>query len=279
MQHNFSNTEWASRAHSFVRDGAWPFVYDSVASACEAFAGVSARAYWERRKRSDDNPTADALDRLTFHINALASWMDRRVMIERRALGEIRLRWAEEKALIARRKSKLFERRNRNADRVYRRLGTPDARALYVRWVSPLPPVVDATSMAGSLELFTDGIVQACEVYVSPPPSLKSAGERAAKAFKWPEPSPYPPIPGARFLSDNRGPGAALVAEEMAGPLEMDDWPGMVEGPGGVIMTREEFERRRDALNAQAWLRQSLWSMAVMLAKAGVKSLVKVVRK
>lgn len=72
----------------------------------------------------------------------------------------------------------------RNADAVYRRnadsgtLALSGAIQLYSRWVSPWPPTVDATSLAGAAEL------------------------TALPAVKWPEPSPLPPIPGLRFISD-----------------------------------------------------------------------------
>jgi len=256
MQHNFSNTEWASRAHSFVRDGAWPFVYDSVVSACDAFAQVS-KARADMRCRPGKTYDVQAMAKLAFHINALASWMDQAVMIERRALEGMRERVKSSMAFKAGRTVHYRTVRRCNAESVYRRLGTPDARALYVRWVSPFPPVVDATSFQGGpLELFTG------QAETAPPP-----------AFKWSEPSPYPPIPGLRFLGDNHSPLGAVAAEVAECPTSM------VLDSAGCVVPREVFERRRDALNAQAWLHQSLWSMAVMLAKAGVKSLVKVVRK
>ena len=214
MQHNFSNAEWASRAHSFVRDGVWPFVYDSVSSACEAFVQcVRARGVFRGRLGGAHRHHVQALAKLSFHLNARASDMDQRVMIERRALVGI-----GNKAQCVRsgRAYSIELLRRRNAISAYRRLDTEEARALYRRWGGPSQSVVDATSMSGSLELFTDDLIQPREVYVSPPPSLKSAGERAAKVFKWPEPSPAPPIPSLRFLGEHRGPGAALVEGAMA---------------------------------------------------------------
>lgn len=295
MQHNFSSTEWASRAHSFVRDGVWPFVYDSVASACEAYRQcVEAQDHY--RVRPGKTYDIVALGQLAFHINALASRLADRRMRECGALGEIAMRWREEGILIRRRKCKLFTLRNNNAVAVYRRLGTSDARALCMRWVSPFPPVVDATSMAGGLELFTDE----ARAERAKLPMIEGTREPAMLVVDVDLRSPLGAIAHACIERGDKSVNVSIpcgLHADLAPPVVVrpygdpiafvrrpyDECPtDTVIDAAGCIISRQEFERRRDKLNEEAALRRTLWGQAVMLTqgvKRVVKEFVKAVKK
>lgn len=309
MQHNFSNTEWASRAHSFVRDGVWPFEYDSVEAACEAFAEcVKARRVF--RSLLGGGHHVQALAKLSFHINALASWMDQAVIIERRALECMGKSVKSSLAFKAARKAHYATVRYRNAERVYRRLGTPDAHALYVRWVSPFPPVVDATSYEGGrMEIPQCGFLSNAsrqfelgEVTLDGEPlELKMPPTREpVMIVDVDRHSPLGVIAHACIergdksvnvsvaVGDHSHLAPPVVVHPYGQPLAFirrpyDQCPtDMVIDAAGCIISRQEFERLRDKMNEEAALRRTLWSQAVMLTqgvKRVVKEFVKAVRK